>query len=59
MKPNRMIEALVLTVALLIALAQPHVNGLTMLACAMVAGVFAVEYSYTRRVAEAVQSDRV
>lgn len=28
-------------------LAQPHMNGLTVLACVMVAAVFAVEYCYT------------
>lgn len=58
MKPNRMIEALALALATVIALAQPHINGLTVLACAMAAAVVAVEYSYTRRVAEALQRDR-
>lgn len=44
---QRKIEALVLALAFVLALAQPHVNGLTVLACAMAAAVIAVEYRYT------------
>lgn len=47
MKQQRKIEALVLALAFVIALAQPHVNGLTFLACAMAAAVVAAEYRYT------------
>jgi hypothetical protein len=50
MKQKRSIEALVLAAAFVLALAQPHMNGLTVLACAMAAAVFAVEYRYTCRV---------
>lgn len=47
MKQQRKIEVLVLALAAVIALTQPHVNGLTVLAVGLVAAVLGVEYRYT------------